>query len=165
MHLDALLFISNQLFGQDYYSADDFIEINNSSIFRVVQKDAEIVGFFIFKIFTEQSVDYIVGGTASELLEVKTIAVHPSFQGHGIGTIIFNEVQQIAQANGVHNCYCIAWKRNGKVAMHNIHINAGFDVIREIENYWKLDSLEKEYDCPECGNPCECSAVIYNKSC
>lgn len=127
--------------------------------------DGELVGFFIFKITSEHSVEYAEGNSDARLLEVKTIAVHAAHQGKGIGSIIFNEVTNIAKEFGAECCYCVAWKRNGNVAMHNIHINAGFKVLREIEHFWQADSIEKGYDCPECGNPCNCSAVIYSKEC
>jgi N-acetylglutamate synthase-like GNAT family acetyltransferase len=127
--------------------------------------ETEVVGFFVFKVIEERAADYLNTDSSTKILEVKSIAVYPAFQGQGIGSIIFSEVPNIAKEVGVQNCYCVAWKRKDKVAMHNIHINAGFTVLHEIENYWKKDSIEKDYDCPECGNPCSCSAVIYHKQC
>ncbi len=163
MHLDALLFISNNLFGEDYYTPEDFRKLNKESILRVATLNGEVVGYFVFKILKENTVGYLDVQSTSKFLEVKTIAVHPAHQGKGLGTFIFNNTTNIAKEFNVENCYCVAWQRNGKVAMHNIHINAGFQVVKNISNYWRLDSIQKGYDCPECGNPCVCNAVIYHK--
>lgn len=132
---------------------------------RVAIVNSKVVGFFIFKILTERSANYLDTNSGKEILEVKTIGVDSLEQRKGIGSYIFSQVESIAKEFNVENCYCVAWQRKEKVAMHNIHLNAGFIMQRVIKNYWKSDSIEKEYNCPECGNPCLCSAVIYHKKC
>jgi ribosomal protein S18 acetylase RimI-like enzyme len=165
VHLDALLFISNSLFGENYYSATDIIRIDKEDILRLVMLEDQVVGFLIFRILSEKSVEYLSSNSENDILEVKSIGVHNAYQGKGLGSYIFSQVEIIARQNQINDCYCLAWKRNNKVAMHNIHINAGFTITSEIRNYWKIDSEAKGYDCPACGNPCLCSAVLYHKHC
>ncbi len=162
-HLPALLFVSNHLFGQDYYSAQDFIDMNEQSILRVAIMENSIVGFFVVKVKTKSEANYLDELSSDNILEVKTIGVHPDFQRRGIGTHIFSEVVRLSTELNVSECYCVAWDRKGVVAMHQIHIYAGFKIIKKISNYWKEDSIQKGYNCPDCGNPCVCNVVIYVK--
>lgn len=165
MHLDALLFISSSLFGEKYYSAADIKRIDQEDILRLVLLEDKVVGFFIFKILSEKSVAYLTSKSESEILEVKSIGIHKAHQRKGLGSYVFSQAEIIAKQHQINDCYCLAWKRNNKVAMHNIHIKAGFTIASEVSNYWKTDSEAKGYNCPECGNPCLCSAVIYHKRC
>ena len=56
-----------------------------------------------------------------------------------------------------------AWKRAGKINIGNILLRSGYNVMTEIPDYWYKDSVEKGYLCPQCGNPCHCSCVIFEK--
>ena len=163
MHLDALLFISDHLFGKGYYTKPQLKELSESSILRVAMLEEEVVGFFIFKIIKEEAALWMNSNAKGSLLEVKTVAVSAAYQRKGIGSSMFKEVETFVKQFGIKESYCVAWKRGNDIPMHNIHLRNGFAVQKEIENYWYADSIKKQFQCPDCGIPCRCSAIIYQK--
>ena len=165
MHLDALLFISDQLFGKGYYTKNQLSELDQSSIVRVAIVKEKVIGFFVFKILTSKSALYLNSNAETKILEVKTIAVSPSYQRMGVGSRMFSAVNNFLEEHNIENCYCVAWRRGDFVPMHNIHIRNSFEVLKEIDNYWYEDSIKNQFHCPDCGIPCYCSAVIYKKQC
>jgi ribosomal protein S18 acetylase RimI-like enzyme len=163
-NIEEVLHISNQLFGQDYYTAATLNQLNQKSIIRVAQVKDEVVGFFIFRIFTRAEANFLDSTSDELILKVKTIGVKRSYQRKGLATQIFAQVPHYIKEMNIKDAYCVAWDNAGIVSMHQIHMKAGFSVWKRIENYWKEESIEYNYSCPTCGNPCLCSAVIYHKN-
>lgn len=96
---------------------------------------------------------------------IKSIAVHEKYKGYGVGTkLIQNSIDEFCK-RGRTTIFTIAWKSKESINLKGVLENLDFHNVLEIPNYWKKDSLEKQYKCPVCGiPPCECSAVIYIKT-
>lgn len=42
-------------------------------------------------------------------------------------------------------------------------VRSAFNFVLEIPDYWYEDSVQKGFSCPQCGNPCHCACVIFEK--
>lgn len=96
---------------------------------------------------------------------VKTIAVEEDYKGHGIGTMLMKDMLNEFKKREIQDIFSLAWKSKIGTNSKGLLEKLGFNNIMEIQEYWKDDSLEKNYNCPVCGRPpCLCAGVIYFKS-
>ena len=66
--------------------------------------------------------------------------------------------------NNIKFVIMAGWKNGTEVNIKGLALKEGFKEEFEIENFWKEDSLEYNFNCTACGKPpCLCSAVIYTK--
>ena len=95
---------------------------------------------------------------------IDSIAVDINYSGHGIGTLLLKEtVSRLKESNTTFSIMA-GWKNKDQVNIRNLAIKEGFKEEFTIENFWKDDSIEFNFDCTACGSPpCLCSAIIYTK--
>ena len=86
-----------------------------------------------------------------------------NFHDNGIAGALAAEAHKRFENLGIGYIISTAWKRAGKINIGNILLRSGYNVMTEIPDYWYKDSVEKGYLCPQCGNPCHCSCVIFEK--
>ncbi len=94
---------------------------------------------------------------------IKTVVVDEHYEGYGIGSKIVGECIDYLSSLGCSAFISTAWKHAGVINIANILQLNDFYKISEIPNYWYEDSLTEGFQCPQCGNPCNCSCVIYAK--
>jgi len=153
--------LSNIVFGSNFLNISyyhSFIDSITKKIYTASIGN-QIVGFISIS-NSKQINKTLLKGTIdidSEVTIIKQVVVHPNFQNRGIGMqLVRVSIQKINQQK-----ICIAWKRGEHIALGNILIKNGFKKIKAINKYWYDDSILKQYNCPECGNPCFCDAIIY----
>ena len=95
---------------------------------------------------------------------IDSITVDINYSGHGIGTLLLKEtVSRLKESNTTFSIMA-GWKNKDQVNIRNLAIKEGFKEEFTIENFWKDDSIEFNFDCTACGSPpCLCSAIIYTK--
>ena len=105
-------------------------------------------------------VGYCLSINTSKGIKLSSIAISENQRGKGIGSML---IEDLLLEHSQKYIYTYAWRRNGDVPLAPILKRLGFHEKEEIAKYWYRDSIEKAYTCPECGSPCYCSAVIYEK--
>lgn len=172
-HLDEVVKIFNYHFGEGYLSKDQVCEyLNNSNA-------VSIVGYLENKILgVSIAVVDSLANTSKQLLKDqnwflskfngsqkialrKHMAVKPGYEGQGIGSLLVQESVKRLK-NKSDNIITVVWKEGDGEIMDRLMTKNGFEVAKTIKDYWKKDSIEHEYICPECKKiPCSCSAIIY----
>jgi len=56
-----------------------------------------------------------------------------------------------------------AWKHSGITNVASVLENLGFIEEITMPKYWYESSIKEGFSCPNCGNPCTCSCVLYTK--
>lgn len=180
VHIPQLLEISDNQLGKDYLSFEDLdqaISNRDKFICKVAfnRSDNKIMAFCLCPIIEPNNINTIIKLSGrpmprsvlhSELVGIiKTVAVGERYQGRGIGRNLTSACYKELLQKRVQSICSVAWKQDGHVNIGGILISLGLKVHVEISDYWMDDSLEKGYDCPECGQPpCHCTAVIYIQS-
>jgi len=169
--LDRIHQIADSEFGEGYLRIED--KLNSTGHFIKVIKSCNIVvGFCYFFISDEKSSLTIIydedkrfESDLSKFGIIKSIAIDKDYRNKGLGIKLMQSCINDFELHFIKEIFCIAWKAGENTNLHHILTKLGFEKNKEILNYWKKDSLKKNYACPECGNPpCLCAAVIYRKN-
>lgn len=132
----------------------------------------EFLGFAIALVITPPEVTSKINKAEppTELLKnekiglLDTACVKTSAEGEGIGTAFIQALMNHLEKQNVTNFFCISWLRDNHVDSSVIFEKFDFKQLLEIEKYWYNESLEQDYSCPDCGQPCSCTARIYFQS-
>ena len=166
--------IINDEIGENYYSENElYLFISNQNyIGYVACIDSKIIGFGISHIDTiSQIIDITIADELNSFFKysqtigcIKTIAINKISQKQGIGSLICKAMMRDFNEKNVDAIIVTAWEIGDKVNSDKMLNLFELKKICEIPEYWKNDSLIKNYDCSICGNPpCLCKAVIYGK--
>ncbi len=162
--------IADSAFGKDYFNLHSILEENNNNAFIHVAKSNEITGFIYYTVLYRNELDTITTQSfplKNALQEeiyglIKTEAVSPKHQKQGIGMKLFQEAISHLHKINIKVIYTVIWKQSPNIqALEKLLMKNDFHLLLEITDYWKEDSLQKKYDCPVCGNPCHCTALIF----
>lgn len=100
---------------------------------------------------------------ASAIGYVATVATDEGFKRYGIGTALIDKSVSNMKEKGINCFISTAWKHAGIINIGSVLENLGFIKELEIPKYWYESSIREGFSCPQCGNPCVCSCVIYTK--
>ncbi len=165
--------IADLAFGIGYFNVNSIIKENNKDVFIYFEKATEIKGFIYYSVLSKKRMQDIVMQhdilwTESEKDKyglLKTVAVSQKYQHKGIGNRLLEYAVCHMHQNKIKHISTIVWKQSpNKTALEKILLKKNFTLQYEIQDFWKEDSIQHKYDCPVCGNPCSCSALIYMKS-
>jgi ribosomal protein S18 acetylase RimI-like enzyme len=167
--------ISASELGTDYLTENDFLETINSdtSFCKVVTYNRQFAGFAICRIFGPDKADGILhlpdSPDRDHLLSREkiglfdSIAVRKDMQNNGIGIELSAVCLKELEARDIDTVCAMAWKSiEGTINIEGILRRMGMTPRLEIPGYWNLmvDS-PSGHDCPVCGKPCMCSAVLH----
>ena len=169
-NLPTILHIADKQLGKDYINANDFMQDDFLKFQASI--DNKIVGFITSKEITIEDVYQRVPSlkdknlnqfnVVSKLSYIGSIAIDPVYEGLGVATALFQHI--LKELNKKDNVILMTgWKSKNGTNISGIAKQHGFDEILEIKDFWKEDSIDNHYDCPVCGNPCLCSAILYVK--
>lgn len=178
--IDAAIQICNQELGNGYLTSEyvqSLIHNENACALKVENSTNELIGFGFCTILTNKELEASLHISQFQALPfnitnepfigiTNTITIKNECKGVGIGTAIFKEFISFFETKNIHLIAAFAWKSKEGFNMEGIFKKHDFPIVKIIENYWKLDSLEKKYGCPACGDlpPCLCTAVIFSKT-
>ena len=178
--IDEAIQICNQELGSGYLSAEyiqSLLNNENAYLVKAENSNSEIFGFGFCTILTHQElIDSLHPFQFKSLPEnikteqvigiTNTITIKNEYKGIGIGSAIFKQFIAFFESKNIHLITAFAWKSKEGFNMEGIFKKHNFPIVKTIENYWKLDSIEKKYGCPSCGDlpPCLCTAVIFSKT-
>lgn len=92
---------------------------------------------------------------------IKSVAVRPEYRHRGIGTKLTIQSMIRLKKMSCDFFLAVSWISNRPDSSQGMFEKLGFENMLNIPNYWTQDSIEKGYSCPNCGNPCHCTASFY----
>ena len=174
--IDSLLIIADKLFGCGYLSKNELQRyINNKTKTCIVaRKNDKIIGFQLMQIINPAEITSLAlkepqwfkkqFSNCDSIGVLKTLAVKDEFKNQGIGTLLTTESIKILRKKS--NCILsICWDKKEDTIVSNILEKCGMTQVRKIPEFWKNDSIERNYSCNICGAPpCTCDAIIYQSN-
>lgn len=95
---------------------------------------------------------------------LQSIATAHKFQGKGVGKRLVEHATASLKKRGAQQVISLGWKTD-TVHIGKVLEGCGFKVRHTFSAFWKEESLDKGYDCPQCGAPpCECDAVLFSRT-
>lgn len=174
--IQKALVIYDQSLGQDYIAPDDFIKyIKNKEKYIVIGATLQnnLVGVMVAYTMnpeeTQEYTDVLRKHKVPFTLEsykvglIKSVAVEKQYRHRGIGTQLTQESIRSLQMKGCDALFAISWVSNKPDSSQPMFESLGFRNILMVPNYWTEDSIKEGYLCPNCGNPCRCTAIFYFK--
>lgn len=167
--------IADAQLGKDYVTPDmlnSMVTEGSSMKCEVVvdNNSDKVIGFCIYDTIGYDDVLKITKGMQiRELMYtkrigyLKTIAIDRTFSGYGIASNVVKHCVEDLKKCGVNTVISTAWKHGGTINIENVLKSNGFVRQKEITNYWYDASIQENFMCPQCGNPCHCSCVIFIK--
>lgn len=169
----AILRIGDDQLGDGYVDEDLIRNLaeNQSALCFVAEEHGRVVGFALGQLQSVEEATAVIKAPmprhlsfAGQVAVLKTVAVARHLHGRGIGSQLALNCLEEFQAHGIGVVYSVAWKSSAGVNIAGVLERLDFDVVAEVSNYWREESLEVGFKCPICGEPpCACSAVIYSK--
>ncbi|MDO8460937.1 MAG: N-acetyltransferase [bacterium] len=92
---------------------------------------------------------------------IKSVAVRPAYRHQGIGTKLTIESMIRLKEMSCDSFLAVSWVSNRPDSSQKMFEKLGFKNILSIPDYWTEDSIKEGYLCPNCGNPCHCTAIFY----
>lgn len=137
--------------------------------FVAVTPSDDLLGFAIGQLLSPNDAQKILltenppDWATDSLGYLHTNCVAKSAEGHGIGTALLNRRLSALREQGAERFFAVSWIRETSSDSSSIFERVGFECVDKEEAFWYEDSLEREYDCADCGNPCTCPARVYVK--
>lgn len=145
--------------------------ILNNDINLCARSGTKIIAYCTTRFINLDYLQKILKNKKIELLEeyekigyIDSLAVNTDYAGKGIGSLLFQNTILKLKENNIKFVLMAGWKNGTEVNIKGLALKEDFKEEFEIENFWKEDSLEYNFNCTACGKPpCLCSAVIYTK--
>lgn len=176
-HLQRLMEISMAELGSDYHEEEDFLMTlcSDDDFCLVAVDDTGPVGFTICNVLGTDRMDSILHmpdcPERDEILGfgrvgyLAAVSVSDSAKRRGIGKLLVGEAEKEFDRRHVDVSCAMAWKSVDRtVNIAKVLQSAGMEAVAEFKGYWDDPrAFPNGHDCPVCGNPCKCSAVLYLK--
>lgn len=167
----SILRIADDQLGSGYVDQKSVASVEGTDGFSLVAEVAgEVVGFaFCLRLDRDEAVAmtrqapprYLQYADVAGV--IKTVAVAKPLQGRGVGTALAKAAIERFRAERIRVLFSVAWKTDSGINIAGVLEGRGFSRVAEIARYWRDESIDSSFECPECGEPpCECSAVIYS---
>jgi len=170
-HLLDIIQLSNTEFGIGYLSIDYLKSHINSDkhIAYIIIKNKQIAGFTLIDILTPLELkNYVLKNSnwfydyfkEFNLIAVrKQTIISKDFQNQGLG---FKLIKQSIAKIKSNVTLSIVWDKGENTYLRNVLLKNNFSEIKSIPNYWRNDSLFKNYNCSSCGKPpCKCGVIVF----
>ena len=170
-----ILEIACHALGHDYLDVDDFQNTSSRYIY-VSEYEGKIQGFALAECLEKDGFNDVIKGNpwrlsadvkqadrSGKIGVIKFVAIDPAFQKKGIGMKLVQESLAALKKAGMDLVVSIGWKTD-YVHIEPILLANGFVKRSSFKEFWHKESVERGYDCPRCGNPCHCEAILFIKS-
>lgn len=168
-----VLRIADDQLGEGYVSEQHFLKTDESdrSFLFVAELDGRVAGFAVGLVRRPDEVRTMMKvplprhlSLADQIGVIKTVAVAPAHHGRGIGTRLAEATVEEFRRRGVRALCSVAWKRGDRVNIRGVLERQGFAPFAEVQDFWRDESVQEGFACPECGAPpCGCAAVMYSQ--
>ncbi len=170
----VLLLLSEQL-GDGYMEASDFTFSENQFLLIAKYKE-EIIGYALSLMLPKNGFDkHLMGNTYKLPADIKiantqgnhallkSLAVDKNYQKQRIASRLVQASLNALQESGAAVVASFGWQEKGVVNIGRTFEQLEFKQRHEFKKFWHQNSIDHEYDCPHCGHPCNCSAVLFSK--
>lgn len=170
----AIVKLSDINFGKAYLSTENinlFVEHTETAVYVAENKKA-LIGFGIFHLIMQwEIINYLGNSLGNKFVNfnpqdriflIKSLAIKPEYRRKGIGKNLVRKAMK--EKFSGDQLLSIVWESKENTAMEKLCKSLGMKFWYKAENFWLMDSSEKNYNCPVCGNPCMCNALIYKKT-
>jgi GNAT superfamily N-acetyltransferase len=99
----------------------------------------------------------------SKIMVVKTMVIQAGYQRKGYGTQLLQYLIDAIDSSEIETMLALGWKSDDCVNIQHMMDTFEFTELCELPEFWKADSVKYGYQCPTCGHPCKCPAIIYSK--
>jgi ribosomal protein S18 acetylase RimI-like enzyme len=169
----AIIDLIDIQFGKDYMRESDLESylLDKNKVGLVAIQENKVVGFTFLQRYSHVDImglaltDLNWFENQMETFEsigvIKMIAVDSYAGQKGIGfALTKSSIEELSKNNT--KLLSICWQHKDDSPFMRILEKNNLNAAHTISNFWSDDSLEKGYDCANCGHPpCECTAVIY----
>lgn len=175
-YIPTVIAISDDQLGKDYLTIDvlqQSISDSGKYFTRVaLNSRKEVIGFCLCGVISPDELKNLLRIPPEEIPQalkyskriglIGVLAVKDEYQKRGVGTALVNDcITKLNSANVAAMC-CVGWRSSKGINIGGILSTCNFETLKEIPDYWREDSLQKNYRCHDCGEPpCTCSALIY----
>lgn len=132
----------------------------------------DIIGFCVGAVFDQDGLNTYLNTPVDQLSEglssankvgvIRTIAVTEDFENRGVATSLLENCITACLDNGATVLCAVGWEEDSQVNIDGHMSQFDFRLVGKIDEYWKKESIEQEFNCTSCGDPpCTCSAAIY----
>ncbi len=172
--LNEIKQISDACFGENYLTISQLNQyMGSKGVFIYYRSSNQIIGYCIGLIMnTKSDMELEWSNLDNELTFtfplgiIKNIAVKPSAQNQGIGTLLLDAcIHKLKNQFLCKTMYYPAWTESTSFLFTKKVKIQGFSNKAVFQNYWTAASIQKNYQCSKCGNPpCSCSMTLFVKN-
>lgn len=94
---------------------------------------------------------------------IKSMAVDPNFRSRGFGRRLTKMSLEQFREWEVKSAYAFGWSDYDGCHIQTTLESSGFEVLSHISDYYRQSSIDTGFNCPSCGNPCECSIKLFEQ--
>ncbi len=167
--LNQALQLLNYRLGEGFYSYEMVESYNKepSKILLMAFGDKELCGVFTGEIVSKESkngVAQLIKSKSDSDLDIgilQSLAIAEDAENRGVGTLLIKKAVSVFKQRGVVKMGGHVWSLSDN-RMAQILLALGFRKMAFLPNYWSKSSLERNFQCPKCGQPpCKCTAIVY----
>lgn len=92
------------------------------------------------------------------------LATDKNYRHRGIGRTLTHLSVEELKFLGCTTIFIESWVSGMKGQSQELLRKQGFKEIARVPNYWKKLSEEENFECPVCGIPCHCTAILFIKN-
>jgi GNAT superfamily N-acetyltransferase len=109
-----------------------------------------------------QAVRVALGTSCAEPVGlVRSVAVRPDVQHHGIGTQLVSAAITALRQRGANTLVSLGWADDRGCHIAGVLLALAFQQRGVFDDFWFADSHQRGYRCPSCGGPCRCQAHLF----
>jgi GNAT superfamily N-acetyltransferase len=97
---------------------------------------------------------------------IRSVAVDRHARNNGIATDLIQEAMRQLEQQGARVYFAFGWvfgsgEHAGECPIDGVFRSLDFSSVADLPNFWRDDSVEHNYECPVCGQPCICTARLF----
>ena len=168
-----ILTLSDTSFGINYLTPSELgrYHSNLNSKVIIIESNDKLQGFSLLQMVSSVELSKLLfTEIPKELLKSQKIgyrkmtAVSPEFQGMGVAKKLFELGNNWLKEHGAEVILSAVWIKDGTSTFGDLLEKQGFERLVFVKEYWKKDSINRNFVCPICGDPpCVCDAMVYMK--
>jgi len=98
---------------------------------------------------------------ASAVGSFEALAVDPAFRRRGIGEALTRASLAWMRRQGCDVAVTLSWLSGRPDSSPPLFRSLGFDEGRTVDRFYERESVEDDWSCPVCGQPCRCPATLF----
>lgn len=176
--IPSIIAISDDELGKDYLTTETLKSISSTAegartFCKVaVAPDSGVIGFCIYsmlssddlkrrlKVSNEKIPKALLHSERVGMIDV--VAVKDQYKRQGVGFHLVSDALTELGKNQINVICSIGWRSRKGINIEGILRYHRFQNLIEYKDYWREDSIVKQYICHDCGQPpCTCSAVLF----